>query len=182
MWIKECAGYWAKQNRTGVIACDIPPISAQNQEADCEKYKLNTSNKTEYLSYVDPLLIELENRPEWTSEQEWYDPIVVNECVGSLMIQAEPAPQSCCILDVVLADQDGTTIVRSQPKTPRGRPRKKSNQQCDSPLPPLANSSFEAMNTWNTAKLLGISSTDEANVISGLRKSKRLLIMDEKSE
>ena len=52
-------------------------------------------------------------------------------------------------------------------------------------MPDLASSSLsarskEAQNTWDTAKILGISAADEQAVISGLTKSKRLLIMDGK--
>ena len=121
------------------------------------------------------------NRPERTDEYKWYNPIVVNETAGWLMVQAEAAPRPCSQLDVGLSDDDVTTLVRSQPKTPRGRPRKKrTQQQCDTPIPSLSKSCLEAMDSWNTAKLLGVSSSDEDAIISGLRKSKRLLIMDGK--
>ena len=72
-----------------------------------------------------------------------------------------------------------TTSLSRQTKNPRGRPRKnRTQQQCDTPIPPLSKSYLEAMDTWNTAKLLGISSSEKDAVISCLRKSKRLLIMD----
>ena len=121
------------------------------------------------------------NRPVWTNVYKWVDPIVGDETAGWLTVHEEAEPRPCSQPDVVLADIDVTTFVRSQPKTPRGRPRKKRNQQYDSPLPSLSNSRLEALNTWYTAKLLGISSSDEGAVVSGLMKSKRLLTMEDKS-
>lgn len=37
---------------------------------------------------------------------------------------------------------------------------------------------LEALQTWNTVKLLGVFANDEMVVVSQIRKSKRLLIMD----
>ena len=133
-------------------------------------------------SSTDPLLVELVNRPEWTDEYTWYDPIVVNETAGWLMTKSNDGPRSyspqCGGLVELYKD---TMPLRSQSKNPRGRPRKKrTQQQCDTPIPSLSKSCLEAMDSWNTAKLLGVSSSDEDAIISGLRKSKRLLIMDGK--
>ncbi|CAO2835012.1 unnamed protein product [Amaranthus hypochondriacus] len=66
-------------------------------------------------------------------------------------------------------------------KRPRGRPKKIVHSLPEPlfvPSTPLK-SSIEAIETWNTAKLLGIKSSNEAAVISQLRKSKRLLVLEE---
>ena len=78
---------------------------------------------------------------------------------------------------------DSPKTVVSSSKRPRGRPKKKvrvsSNPNtCALHPPPVQNSSVEAINTWNAAKMIGISSTEEAMVLSGIRKSRRLMIMD----
>ena len=56
-------------------------------------------------------------------------------------------------------------------------------QQSGVKKPPETSSKglLEAQNTWNTTKLLGISSSEEDAVTAGLRKSKRLLIIDGKT-
>ena len=131
--------------------------------------------------WVDPILDDLMNTLVEANDQKWVDPIVVDETMGWLTIQTEGVHSQSSQLDMVLTDKDISNPTQYQPKTPRGRPRKKRNQQCESPLPYFSNSTLEAVNTWNTAKLLGISSSDEGAVVSGLRKSKRLQIMDGKS-
>ena len=75
-----------------------------------------------------------------------------------------------------------TTVVPSS-KRPRGRPKKRgrvrATPKSGDQHPPLAqNSLLEAIETWNTAKRIGVSSTEETVVLSGLRKSRRLMIMD----
>ena len=73
-----------------------------------------------------------------------------------------------------------TPEVRPQRKNLKGRPKKSFNHMPDLTSSPLSVRSKEAQNTWDTAKILGISAADEQAVISGFRKSKRLLIMDGK--
>lgn len=69
------------------------------------------------------------------------------------------------------------------PKRPRGRLKKKALLQPEvhEDVHPVSRNLLEAHNTWNTAKLLGITSNDENKVISHLRKSKRLLNLEESS-
>ncbi|CAO2832436.1 unnamed protein product [Amaranthus hypochondriacus] len=66
-------------------------------------------------------------------------------------------------------------------KKPRGRPKKIA---CSLPAPLFVHatpskSTCEALETWNTTKLLGVTSSDEGAVIAELRKSKRLMVMEE---
>ena len=66
-------------------------------------------------------------------------------------------------------------------KRPRGRPKNtKPSISCSSQSHPhIAGSLLKAQETWNTAKILGISSNDEGAAIVEIRKSKRLLLMEE---
>ena len=70
--------------------------------------------------------------------------------------------------------------IASSSRKPRGRPKKRG--VVSNPTIPCGPedqiSSLEAAHTWNLAKKIGISSTDEAMVLSGLRKSRRLRIME----
>ena len=66
-------------------------------------------------------------------------------------------------------------------KRPRGRPKNSKPAISFSPQshPHMTAGLTEANETWNTAKNLGISSSDERAAIAGIRKSKRLLLMEE---
>lgn len=168
-WIKECMGPMKNQStmNCGDDKSQIVVVEHLNMQ-DPEPYSHGCSTSG-MPPYQDPILLELLDRPEKGLEYVWVDPIHRNETefwntVPSLDIQ-EPQP-----LMTMVANSCGP----NPPKTPRGRPRKTSNTQLIS----LSASHIEAMNTWKTAKLLGISSSDEEKVVTGLRKSKRLLIMD----
>ncbi|CAO2840933.1 unnamed protein product [Amaranthus hypochondriacus] len=65
-------------------------------------------------------------------------------------------------------------------KRPRGRPKRIVHSLPEPLFVPSTptKSNQEAIDTWNTAKLLGIKSNNEGEVISALRKSKRLLILE----
>ena len=58
-----------------------------------ENARVNSS-KPACTSFIDPLLVELLNRPKWTDEYTWYDPIVVNETAGWLMAKLDVEPRS----------------------------------------------------------------------------------------
>ena len=181
VWIKECSWHEHKQRRTG-LDCKANSNGSHIDKSDPRNPGHKSGNiALNKQDWVDPILDELMNTPAGTNEQKWVDPIVVDETVGWRTVQTEGVHSQSSQLDMVLTDRDISNPTHNQPKTPRGRPRKKRNQQYESPLPYFSNSSLEALNTWNTAKLLGISSSDEVAVVSGLRKSKRLQIMDGKS-
>ena len=181
VWIKECVWYKERQNRT-VMDCTRVSFDAgaDSKVLRNPKYKNGETTQSEpvCISFTNPVLVTLTNRPVEFNDYMWVDPIVVDETAGWLTVQTQ-TPRTCSQPVVVMSEND--TFVHSQAKTPQGRPRKKTNQQYESLLPSLSNNSLEALNTWHTEKLLGISSSDEGAVISCLRKSKRLLIMDWKS-
>ena len=137
---------------------------------------------------MDPLVADRTHSLDTYNGFTWHDPIVVNETAGwlSLVDNSVLYPQRGEGLEHSegLEHTDGSSmILASNSKNPRKRPKKKtkmrSNQNfCETRSPPVQKSCLEAVNTWNTAKLIGISSTEERLVLSGLRKSKRLMIMD----
>lgn len=69
-------------------------------------------------------------------------------------------------------------------KRPRGRPRKNSQPlgvpQFSTPTPSKRDA--EALATWNTVKLLGVSSCNEEAVLAEIRKSKRLQLLEEDAQ
>ncbi|CAO2830972.1 unnamed protein product [Amaranthus hypochondriacus] len=66
-------------------------------------------------------------------------------------------------------------------KRPRGRPKRNVHSLPEPLFVPStpSNRDNEVVETWNTARLLGIKSSNEGAAISALRKSKRLLILEE---
>ena len=121
------------------------------------------------------MISDLIHGPRSSFELTWHDPIVVNETAGWLTLKSETDPQ----LGVGHEQPCDSKPLCTQTKNPRGRLKKKTNKKrCEPRTPPLQRSCVEALVTWNTTKLIGISLTDENAVISGLRKLKRLMIMD----
>ena len=169
VWIKECVGYKEGQTREDRVC------STETLDAGTRRISLAESASP---PAIDPVLGSLLNTVVDSNEFLWIDPIVVDEGATWQTVQTQNL-QTCSQPIVVRTEKD--TCALSQAKTPRGRPKKKINQKHVSPIPSLSDSN-EALNTWHTAKLLGISSSDEGAVISALRKSKRLLIMDDKSK
>ena len=89
-------------------------------------------------------------------------------------------PEGITMLCEEIANSNGLTPQMSRKKQ-HGRPRKVTHTPCE-PLiatKQASNSRMEAHRTWETAKLLGITSNDENAVISGLRKSKRILFLED---
>ena len=189
VWVKESPWYSGKQNKFAVdsdvvVDAAYGPLTEMQNKYSVSENAGKHCTKHGCSSFIDPILGELINRPEWTNEHMWYDPIEVNETAGWLMVKSvatlRPDSHTCEGQDVLC---DDTSSSRSKPRNSRVRPRNKSNQQqCDMQVPTLSKSCLETLDTWNTAKLLGISSSDEGAVITGLRKSKRLLIVDGKPD
>ncbi|CAO2812719.1 unnamed protein product [Amaranthus hypochondriacus] len=65
------------------------------------------------------------------------------------------------------------------PQKTRGRPKKRHQPSTVPPVLTPVQAELEASETWEMAKLLGVSSSDEPAVLSHLCKSKRLLIMEQ---
>ena len=97
--------------------------------------------------------------------QGWVDPIALNENIDwNNVVSADS-----CTSRQNLNSPVSTPIMANKSSRPRGRPRKSSDHGM-----------IEARKTWETAQFLGISANDEEAVLSGLRKSKRISIMEGK--
>ena len=132
---------------------------------------------------VEPVLADIISRPVLVEGYDWYDPIVVDETAGWIISTPSVAPAT-----QMSEGREGLgqacgykTPIGSQTKKPRGRPKKSQQQQpTDDHMPTISKCCLETLETWNTAKLLGISATQDSAVLSGIRKSKRLMILEGK--
>lgn len=107
-------------------------------------------------------------------EREWFDPIREVECT---------VPVTDCVVDNGKSPraQDSSATTNSIPqKRSRGRLRR----VCQSLPEPLwvpatpQTTPNEASNTWNVGKRLGVSTKDDGKVLTALRKSKRLQLLE----
>ena len=94
--------------------------------------------------------------------RSWVDPIVSNENIDWNDVESTESRQNSI---------PSTPMSTNKSSRPRGRPKKHSD--CGR---------IEARQTWETAQKLGISTDDEEAVLLGLRKSKRILIMEGNGE
>ena len=114
------------------------------------------------MSFYDPLTQDWEKRTRDDDNRCWVDPIASNENIEWKDIESTESHQ----LSIPSTPMSNNTSSR-----PRGRPRK--NLDCGR---------IEARQTWEMAQKLGISADDEEAVLLGLRKSKRILILEGKGE
>lgn len=111
-----------------------------------------------------------------TIENACFDPMTSVECYRNMYtldcsgLNDDPRP---CVSSLLANDVPY--------KKPHGRPKKVACSLPDPLFVPstLSRSSLEAHETWNTAKLLGVKSSNEEAVIAELRKSKRLMVLEE---
>ena len=126
---------------------------------------------------TDPLVADIVNRVIFGDVCDWFNPIVVDEAHRWLIVRDHHAQQSRPGLT------DAPTSTSSHLRRSRGRPKKSNPPSVCTPKPsPVSKGFFEAQLSWETAKMLGISSSDQTAVIAGIRKSKRILIMEEKEK
>lgn len=107
----------------------------------------------------------------------WFDPISSVEVANSLLA----AENQVLGRDSNSSNSSMLASVSLTQKRPRGRP-KRIVQSLPEPLfvpSTPSTSQLVAIETWNTAKVLGVKSSNEKAVISALRKSKRLLVLEE---
>ena len=117
------------------------------------------------LCFLDPLVEEMNMRIQGWENQCWVDPMVLDENIDWNNVVSDDSCFSHQNIDSPLS----TPNMGKKSSRPRGRPRKFSDQGIS-----------EARKTWETAQKLGISVDDEEAVLSGLRKSKRISIMEGK--
>lgn len=141
-------------------------VNKQSMQASVRRMEICDNLKTAPAP-LDPMLSDIVHRKEPHDKYVWFDPIIAIKAVG-LDIGTQP-PQRCVFTP---------TVCTTTPK-PRGRPRKPTPKPaCPRKISFSPSADIqEAQATWDTAKLLGISSTSENAVLSGLRKSRRILVM-----
>lgn len=95
----------------------------------------------------------------------WFDPISSVELISSQQVDKGAV---------------GSTSNKTQ-KRPRGRPKRNTSSLPDLSfvLSTPSQRQQEAVETWNCAKTLGVRSTNEKDIISQLRKSKRLMSLED---
>ena len=167
VWVKELYGYYGE---TG--DCDNETLTSPTP-IDLDGVLSKPQNRTEPLCFPDPLVQELCHSTINKDVQVWVDPMVWNENI-EWMSAVNPNP--CLNRNSPMSTPMSTT----RPSRPRGRPRKHPYQHNQPEIP--SHGILEARKTWETAQLLGISSYEEETVLSGLRKSKRILILEGKDE
>ena len=165
VWIKEHYGSCTKICANGNEKMGRPELE---QVQVLEQGTLDCSlHYTKTFLFDDPLVQEMLVCPLEEECQVWVDPIVSNENI--YWSDVESADSCFSRQDLNSPIMSPSRVIRSS--RPRGRPKKSSD-------PGLV----EASKTWETAKMLGITVDDENAVLSGLRKSKRILLLEEKGE
>ena len=127
-----------------------PPEQVQNMEPGNSKFDF------------EPILQEINTWKKGKENENWVDPMILDDNIRWNNLNNYSPVQ--CELSPVSTPIAGRTNPR-----PRGRPRKSVDQGIN-----------EASKTWEIAQRLGISAGDEEAVLSGLRKSKRVWIMEGK--
>ncbi|CAO2813870.1 unnamed protein product [Amaranthus hypochondriacus] len=139
-----------------------------------------------------PCLQKEKSIEETTGQQEFVRQELCEECVWVDRMnnnELEQPPQDrfdpistleCFLAHPTEAEANNDTIPQ---RTKRGRPKRLA-QSVPEPLyvpstPP--NSSLEAKDTWHTVRQIGVKSRNEKAMISAIRRSKRLLVMEETS-
>ena len=182
VWVKESCFYGDKHSRkkwpTNVngVALDRDENSefmAKQWVSESEDAK---EDKNEICSaFIDPLLSDVAGRFGRDKEREWTDPILMNETAGWLAVMNFGGLKTHnCLIDRKSNQCSSVSSLGCSLKRPRGRP-KNMNQSKDGTQQSTQSSSksiLDAQDTWNTAKLLGISTSDEGAVIAGSRSRK----------
>lgn len=114
---------------------------------------------------------------------DWFDPIAcieTNACNALPSIDPDIIPINASNDGNLPCEISGELARDNVNKRPRGRPRKvqRGNLDCLLARPSPSCNLSKVQKTWNTAKMLGVSASDEDVVLSELRKSKRLLPME----
>ena len=125
------------------------------------EHEVNVVNGTVKCPY-DPLVEDLNVGTKRGEDGCWVDPVILTENIDWFDVDSTDSRQNLIV---------STPMSTNMSSRPRGRPKKHSD--CGR---------IEARKTWETAQKLGISTDDEEAVLSGLRKSKRIMIMEGKGE
>ena len=167
VWVKELYGNCGESENK---SSNITQTHAHVHDKQGEGLNI-TRNSTQTLPFSDPLMQDMIDNMKSKDDQDWVDPIVWNEITVWNFVENIT---SCADLGTPVS----TPISTSRPSRPRGRPRKNSHQYIPPELP--SHGMLETRKTWEFAQLLGITSQNEEAVLSGLRKSKRILLLEGK--
>ena len=173
VWVKE---YYGKVEQSPVHGCEDRINGPNGDLVNMKKDTLHCPQTNSH-PFFDPLMQDMCMRKEYKEYQEWIDPIVMNENIlWNNVLSAD--------LCYVSENQSSPpippithNIIGNSSSKPRGRPKKNRDHRT-----PCIDGMNEAEKTWETAQLLCISTDDEQAVLSGLRKSKRVLIMEGKGD
>ncbi|CAO2813892.1 unnamed protein product [Amaranthus hypochondriacus] len=123
----------------------------------------------------DPLICGTAADLRECEDADWFDPIAnleINVCNSISAQRLNEEDRHSTDRNIKLGEASN--------KRPRGRPKRVSKTSTAGSLicPPTSSMEFEIQQTWNTVKMLGVSSNDDGAVLSQLRKSKRILNME----
>ena len=160
VWVKEqysrCGGCYG--NRKEYVSKPTPE-QVQNRE------QRTLGNPSHTRCDYDPLLQEMNTWSKGEEKRIWVDPLVLDDNIDW---NNAGSSHTCSPLQNEISPLS-TPIRGKSTSRPRGRPRKHVDHGIT-----------EARKTWETAQRLGISADYEEAVLSGLRKSKRIWIMEGK--
>ena len=165
VWVKEVYGGCTKTCGYGnekMVRSELQQV--HNVEQGTGNHSLGYTKNSKF---DDPLVQEMVVNPIERECQSWVDPIVSNENIYWSDVESAASGFSRQELNSPIMSPSRA----SKSSRPRGRPKKNSERGL-----------VEARKTWETAQMLGITVDDENAVLSGLRKSKRILILEEKGE
>ena len=117
----------------------------------------------------DPLVQDRIYNMVNSDTHDWVDPIVENENISWKLAENIRS-------FVEQGTQDYTPETVSRPSRPRGRPKRTYHHDITSSS--QSQGMLEINKTWEVAQMLGITSQNVEAVVSGLRKSKRILLLE----
>lgn len=156
----------------------MPGISTQTGNVELQEGDLHIKSACDggVNTHMDCMIIKQQlERWENTTVDNFFDPIASVEYVVSL--QSAENVVDCTNATLYISSVGTTSNV--VPKKSRGRPKRIHSLQ-EPPSTPSKNH-LEALETWNLANMLGVKASNEERVLSALRKSKRLLVLEEKN-
>ena len=165
VWVKEYYGCC-----TNTCADEKVSISKSKVEEGVFSQQRHLNQSPQHIispPFEDPLVQDAMTRTMNDEVKSWVDPILSNENI----YWSDNDSADCCFSRQIISPQTISPLRASKSARPRGRPKKSSD-------PGL----IEASKTWEIAKSLGINVDDENAVLSGLRKSKRILNLEDKGE
>lgn len=184
--------------KRGDNMCDMCGIEQEKKEATQREQSIENTQIVEHSKMQTETVNEheeMENSGQevaLTTTQNWADLSIDDMIIGHYSC---PEPRIECVFDPMSSIEcslslDGfgsqkemclSAVKSTTNKRPRGRPKRVGSSL---PVPLSVRStpsehSIEAVDTWNTGKRIGLATRNENTIISEIRKSKRIQIMEE---